>query len=125
MRKQIVAAKVPAPAGTYSTAIRANGFVFISGQTPRRLDGSRPAGASFHTQARLTLDNLECIANAAGLSLRDAVKVDVFLKDLSHKAVFDSIYAAYVGLEAPTRTLVQSNFGDFELEVSAILLDRG
>jgi 2-iminobutanoate/2-iminopropanoate deaminase len=125
-RKAIVTFAAPPPAGTYSQAIRSDGpLVFISGQTPRTLDGKRLVGVPFEQQARLALDNLEAITRAVGLSLRDAVKVDVFLWDLKDRAAFDAIYANYIGETPPARTLVQSNFNEFDVEVSAVLLDQG
>jgi enamine deaminase RidA (YjgF/YER057c/UK114 family) len=99
-------------------------LVFISGQTPRTPDGQRLVGAPFERQARLALDNLDEIAHASGLSLMNAVKVDVFLRDLADRAAFDAIYATYIGEPAPARTLVQSNFTEFDVEVSAVLLDQ-
>jgi len=114
-RESISTPSAPKPAGSYSQAIRANGFIFISGQTPRRSDGSRLSGAPFDEQALLAIENLEAIARAAGGSLRDAVKVDVFLKNLSDRAAFDMIYANYLGAPYPARTLTQSNFIDFDV----------
>jgi 2-iminobutanoate/2-iminopropanoate deaminase len=76
-RGAVVTSAAPPPAGTFSQAIRSNGpLVFISGQTPRGLDGQRLVGAPFEQQARIALDNLEAIARAGGLSLRHAVKVE-------------------------------------------------
>lgn len=100
-------------------------MVFISGQTPRSQDGVRLIDAPFDDQIRQTLDNIEAIARAAGLSLRDAVKVNVFLRNLKDKVVFDTVYAEYVGDPFPARTLTQSTFSDFDIEVDAILLDKG
>ena len=60
----------------------------------------------------------------AGLSLHDAVKVDVFLRDIADRAVFDAIYAEYVGNPPPARTLIQSNFTEFDVEVSAVLVRK-
>ncbi|WP_315762469.1 MULTISPECIES: RidA family protein [unclassified Bradyrhizobium] len=123
-REVITTDAAPPPAGTYSQAIRTAGtLVFISGQTPRASDGTRLGHAPFEQQARLALDNLAAIAKASGLSLRDAVKVDVFLRDLGTRAKFDAIYAEYVGSPPPARTLVQSNFTEFDVEVSAVLAE--
>jgi 2-iminobutanoate/2-iminopropanoate deaminase len=123
--KAISTASAPPPAGTYSQAVRGDGpLVFISGQTPRLLDGSRLIGAPFDEQVRRTLDNIEAIARAAGLSLRDAVKVNVFLRNLNDKVAFDTIYAEYVGDPSPARTLTQSTFVEFDVEVDVILIER-
>lgn len=112
------------PAGTYSQAIRTAGtLVFMSGQTPRKSDGTPPGHAPFEQQARPALDNLAAIAQASGLSHRDVVKVDVALRDLGTRAKFDAIYAEYVGSLPPARTSIQSNFTEFDVEVSAVLAE--
>ena len=81
------------PAGTYSVAIEANGFVFLAGQTPRDRDNVRHGDKPFAFQARMAMDNLEAAANAAGLSLKsDAVRVGVFLRNPADAKEFDGIY---------------------------------
>lgn len=114
--------RTPPPAGTYSVAVQANGLVFLSGQTPRDVNNVRHGDQPFAVQARMTMDNLEAAANAAGLSLKDAVKVSVFLKNPSDAKAFDAIYAEYVGTPPPARTLTQSNLVGFDIEVDAVLL---
>jgi 2-iminobutanoate/2-iminopropanoate deaminase len=113
--------RAPLPAGTYSLAIEAGGFVFLSGQTPRDRENVRHGDKPFSFQARMAMDNLAAAANAAGLSLADAVKVGVFLKNPKNANVFDKIYAEYVSDPPPARTLTQSNFSNFDIEVDAIL----
>jgi reactive intermediate/imine deaminase len=125
-RDAIRSSEAPAPAGSYSQAVRAQGhFVFLSGQTPRTLEGERPSGAPFAEQARLALDNLNAVAQAGGLTLRDAVKVNVYLRDAAHAAEFDRIYRTYVDEPLPARTLTISAFTGFDIEVDAILFDGG
>ncbi len=114
----------PAPAGTYSVAVKAGDFVFLSGQTPRDCKNARHGDKSFSFQARMTLDNLASAAKAAGLSLKDAVKVTVFLKNPGNAKEFDTIYSEYVGNPPPARTLVQSDLVGFDIEVDAILLTK-
>lgn len=113
--------QTPPPAGTYSVAVQAHGLVFLSGQTPRDRDNVRHGDKPFGVQARMALDNLEAAANAAGLSLKDAVKVGVFLRNPADAKEFDAIYAGYVGEPPPARTLTQSNFEGFDIEVDAVL----
>ncbi|MCK4508760.1 MAG: RidA family protein, partial [Desulfuromonadales bacterium] len=98
MLKRVIATETaPPPAGAYSQAVFAEGpLLFISGQTPRRSDGALLTDASLEQQARQTLDNLDAIAKAAGLSLNDAVKVTVYMKDLTNKSEFERIYREYV-----------------------------
>jgi len=125
MRRETVKSKsAPEPAGHYSQAVRASGsFVFLAGQTPRTASGARLSDASFAEQTRQTLDNLQAVAKAAGLTLKDAVKVNVFLRRLEDRQEFDRIYSGYVGDAKPARLIVQSGFTDFDIEVDAILLD--
>lgn len=115
----------PPPAGTYSQAVFAERpLLFISGQTPRSRDGKRLVGASVAQQTRQTLDNLAAIAEAAGLSLDDAVKITVYLKDYVAKPDFERIYCKYFSEQPPARIVVQSSFIDFDVEIDAILQKR-
>lgn len=117
--------RTPPPAGTYSVAMQAQGLVFLAGQTPRDTNNVRHGDKPFAVQARMALDNLEAAAQAAGLSLKDAVKVTVFLRNPADAREFDAIYAPYVADPPPARTLVQSSLAGFDVEVDAILLARG
>jgi reactive intermediate/imine deaminase len=111
----------PQPKGSYSQAIACGNLLFLSGQTPRDLDGTRLSHLPFEGQARRALDNLKAVAEAANFTLERAVKVTVYLRDLANAAAFDAVYREYISQPWPARTLVQSNFIDFELEVDAIL----
>lgn len=113
------------PIGSYSSAMEAGGLVFLAGQTPRDRENVRHGDKPFAVQARMTLDNLEAAANAAGLSLKDAVRVGVFLKNPADAKEFDAIYREYVAEPYPVRTLTQSDLPGFAIEVDAILARRG
>ena len=123
-RKPFSSDKTPPAAGSYSVAMESNGLVFLAGQTPRDRDNVRHGDKPFAVQARMALDNLEAAANAAGLSLKDAVRVGVFLRNPSDAKEFDAIYREYVTEPYPVRTLTQSNFAGFDIEVDAILARR-
>lgn len=126
MSKNIISTNnAPPPAGTYSQAVFADGpLLFISGQTPRDRDGKRLVDASICQQTRQTLDNLAAISGAAGLSLDDAVKITVYLKDYASKPDFERIYRKYFSEPPPARIVVQSSFIDFDVEIDAILQER-
>jgi len=124
-RKAFTSERAPLPAGSYNVAVEAGGLVFLAGQTPRDRDNVRHGDKPFAFQARMTMDNLEAAANAAGLSLKDAVRVGVFLKNPADAKEFDAIYKEYVGDPLPARTLTQSNFVGFDIEVDAVLVRRG
>ena len=110
----------PAPAGPYSQAIRSGGFLFLAGQAPFRPDGSKVEG-SFEDQARQTLENLQSVAAAAGASLADAVRVGVYLRDMSNFGTLNKVYAEFFHDPMPARTTIQSDLPGFEIEVDAIL----
>ena len=112
------------PIGSYSSAMEAGGLVFLAGQTPRDRENVRHGDKPFAFQARMALDNLEAAANAAGLSLKDAVKVSVFLRNPADAKEFDAIYREYVAEPYPSRTLTQSNLPGFDIEVDAVLVRR-
>lgn len=123
-RKAFTSDNTPPPAGSYSVAMEAGGLVFLAGQTPRDRDNVRHGDKPFAFQARLALDNLEAAANAAGLSLKDAVRVGVFLKNPADAKEFDAIYREYVTEPFPVRALTQSTFAGFDIEVDAVLVRR-
>jgi 2-iminobutanoate/2-iminopropanoate deaminase len=123
-RKPFTSDKTPPPAGAYSVAMEFGGLVFLAGQTPRDRDNVRHGDKPFEVQARMALDNLEAAANAAGLSLRDAVRVGVFLRNPADAKEFDAIYREYVSEPFPVRTLTQSSLPGFDIEVDAILARR-
>lgn len=124
-RKAFHSPDAPPAAGTYSQAIQVGDLVFLAGQAPRNVNGVRHGDKPFAVQAKMALDNLEAVAKAAGLSLRDAAKVNVYLRNPADAKEFDEIYKAYVGDPAPARALTQSNFVGFDIEVDAILSRNG
>lgn len=123
-RKAFISNTGALPIGSYSSAVEAGGLVFLAGQTPRDRENIRYGDKPFAFQARMALDNLEAAANAAGLSLKDAVRVGVFLRDPANAKEFDAIYKEYVSEPWPARTLTQSNLSGFDIEVDAVLLAK-
>jgi len=114
----------PPAGGPYSQAIRSGGFLFLAGQGPFRPDGSRVEG-SFEEQARQTFRNLEAVAAAAGASLADAVRVGVYLRDMSNFPVLNRIYPEFFRDPMPARTTIQSDLPGFEIEADAVLAMGG
>jgi 2-iminobutanoate/2-iminopropanoate deaminase len=107
MKEIILTEKGPKPLGPYSQAIRANGFIFISGQGAiDPATGELVAGGVVEQTTR-TLENLKAIVEAAGSSLDHAVKVSVFLKDMNDFAAMNEVYARYFPKNRPARTTVE------------------
>jgi 2-iminobutanoate/2-iminopropanoate deaminase len=124
-KEQIRSDEAPPPGGVYSQGIRAGNLVFLAGQGPNRPDGEKVEG-DFEAQARQTLQNLAAVANAAGGSLADAVRVGVFLRDMENFPAMNDIYREFFPEPYPARTTIQSNLPGFEIEVDAVLwIDSG
>jgi 2-iminobutanoate/2-iminopropanoate deaminase len=106
--KEIIATeKGPKAMGPYSQAVRANGFIFISGQgAVNPATGALVEGGIAEQTAR-TLENLKAIVEAAGSKLEHAVKVSVFLKDMNDFAAMNEVYLRYFPKNQPARTTVE------------------
>jgi reactive intermediate/imine deaminase len=107
MPKKVIHTKnAPQAIGTYSQAVRAGDFVYLSGQIP--LDPATMQLVSGEIEVEITrvFENLKAVAEAAGGSLAQAVKVNVFLTDLAHFAKVNEIMAKYVPEPFPARAAV-------------------
>jgi reactive intermediate/imine deaminase len=105
-RQAIHTDTAPAAIGTYSQAIRHNDTVYISGQIP--LDpktGEMVSGID--AQISQVFENLQAVAEAAGSSLGNALKVNVFLTDLSHFARVNEVMTEYFSQPYPARAAVE------------------
>ena len=119
MRQTVTAEKGPAPAGPYSHAVVANGFVFVSGQGPVNPEtGTMPD--AFKDQVRQTLRNVQTILEAAGSSLNDVVKVNAYVTDLTRFAEFNEVYKEFFQNDPPARTTVASGLLGFLVEIDCI-----
>ena len=96
----------PAAIGTYSQAVEANGLVFLSGQIPLDPATMEVVDGDFESRARRVFDNLSAVAEAAGGSLDDIVKLTVFLTDLGNFATVNSVMQDYFKEPFPARAAV-------------------
>ena len=96
----------PAAIGTYSQAIEANGFVFLSGQIPLDPATMDVVDGDFESRARRVFDNLSAVAETAGGSLDDVVKLTVFLTDLGNFATVNAVMEDYFKEPYPARAAV-------------------
>ena len=97
----------PAAVGTYSQAVKTGNLVFISGQIPFVPDTMEIVQGDFAARARQVFENLKAIAESAGGSLDDAVKLTIFLTDLDNFATVNEIMAEYCSEPYPARAAVQ------------------
>jgi 2-iminobutanoate/2-iminopropanoate deaminase len=97
----------PKAIGPYSQAIRANGFIFISGQVPFDPATGVIVEGDIARQTERVLENLKAIAEAAGSALSKAVKTTVFLKDMGDFAAMNEVYGRYFKSAPPARATVE------------------
>ena len=102
-RKAISSATAPAAIGAYSQAVAAQGLVFLSGQIPLDPSTMEIVGGDFRSRTRRVFDNLQAVAEAAGGSLADVVKLTVYLTDLGNFAAVNEIMAEYFDEPYPAR----------------------
>src|ERR1700728_3377964 len=104
MQRQIIQTPLaPKAIGTYSQAVRVGNTVYISGQIPLDPSTGQLVSGDIEAEIRRTFDNLKAIAQAAGGSLADAVKLSVSLTDLGHFAKLNEIMATYFREPYPAR----------------------
>jgi 2-iminobutanoate/2-iminopropanoate deaminase len=101
------AAPAPFQGAPYSQAIRANGFVFVSGQLALRPGEQELVPGSIAEQTEQVFANLRAILEEAGSSLDRLVKTTVFLQDLGDFAAMNEVYARHVGDRPPARSTVE------------------
>lgn len=105
-RETLIADGVPAAVGPYSHAVKANGFLFCSGQVPLDPDSGQLVGGSIGDQTRRCLDSLQVVCAAAGAQLADAVRVGIYVTDMATFAEINEAYAAYFETDPPARTTI-------------------
>ena len=110
MSKEVVrteAAPAPFQGAPYSQAIKANGFVFVSGQLSLRPGGKELVPGDIKEQTTQVFANLAAILAEAGTSLDKLVKTTVFLQNLDDFAGMNEVYASHVGSTPPARSTVE------------------
>jgi 2-iminobutanoate/2-iminopropanoate deaminase len=127
MEKEVVrteAAPAPFQGAPYSQAIRANGFVFVSGQLSLRPDHAEIVGEGITEQTEQVFANLGAILEAAGSGLDRLVKTTVFLTDLGDFAAMNEVYARYVTDVPPARATIEVSAlpSGAKIEIEAIAL---
>ena len=105
-RQSIHTDRAPQAIGTYSQAVRAGNTVYLSGQVPFDPATMQLAGGDFEAQVRRVFENLKAVAEAAGASLAQAVKLTIFLTDLGNFAKVNEIMALYCAKPYPARSTV-------------------
>lgn len=107
MREIVSTEHGPKAIGPYSQAVKANGFVFVSGQVAIDPKTQQVIEGDIAKQTERVLENLKGIVEAAGSSLHKVVKTTVFLKDMGEFAAMNEVYARYFPAAPPARATVE------------------
>ena len=106
-KEPIQTSDAPAAIGPYSQAIKSGPFVFLSGQIPLDPEFMELAGSGIEEQTQQVFKNLSAVANAAGGSLNDIVKLTIYLTDLGLFAAVNSIMAEHFAEPYPARATIE------------------
>ena len=106
MREIIKTAAAPAAIGTYSQAVKVGGTVYLSGQIPLVPETMQLVQGDMKAQIEQVFANLKAVAEAAGGSLADVVKLNVYLTDLAHFPLVNEVMARYFKEPYPARAAI-------------------
>ncbi|HTE18455.1 MAG TPA: Rid family detoxifying hydrolase [Armatimonadota bacterium] len=109
MRQVVSSDNLPKPAGPYSPGIIAGDFVYVSGQGPSDPATGQMVTDSVQAETRQVLRNVQAILEAAGTSLANVVKCNVYLADRRDFAAMNEAYREFFPSEPPARTTVEAH----------------
>ena len=101
---------VPAPRGPYSPAVKAGGFVYVSGQVPVDTSTNQLSLGDIRHETRLVLNNTKAILAGAGASMAQVIKCNVYLANGADFAAMNEVYAEFFGEHKPARSTVVCQF---------------
>jgi 2-iminobutanoate/2-iminopropanoate deaminase len=126
MKKQLTSTKIRQPSGHFSQAIEVEAkgrLVFISGMTSRRADGTIAGVGDIEAQTRQVCENLKAAVEAAGGTMGDICRVDVYVRNMEHFETIHKVRREYFSSPPPASTMVAvSGFvsPDYLIEINAI-----
>ena len=125
-RREIRSDRIRAPSGHFSQAIEVEAkgrIVFLSGMTARRADGTIAGVGDIEAQTRQVCENLKSAVEAAGGSLDDVCRVDVYVRNMEHFEAIHKVRREYFKAPAPASTMVEVTkmvHPDYLIEINAI-----
>jgi 2-iminobutanoate/2-iminopropanoate deaminase len=105
-RQPVTADGAPAALGPYSHAVRSNGLLFLSGQTPLDPATGKLVEGGVGDQTRRCLQNLQAVCEAAGASLGDAVRCGIYVTDMGTIGEVNEAYATFFTDAPPARSTI-------------------
>ena len=124
MRDVVLTDRGPKPIGPYSQAVRANGFLFVSGQVALDPKTGEMSTGDVREQTERVLENVKGIVEAAGSSLGRVVKTTVFLADMNDFAAMNDVYARYFAAAPPALGATIVNSYVFAVFLSNLLVGK-
>jgi len=123
-RKVIHTDKAPQAIGTYSQAVQVGDSVYLSGQIPLEPESMEMVEGNMEAQIRRVFDNLSAVASAAGGSLADIAKLNIFLTDLAHFPLVNQVMTDYFQEPYPARAAVGVSAlpKDAQVEMDAVMV---
>jgi 2-iminobutanoate/2-iminopropanoate deaminase len=121
--QEISTNRAPRPVGPFSQAIKANGFIFVAGQTARDPQSGQVIEGDITLQTERVMENLKAILEAAGSSLDRTLKTTVYLKDMGDFEAMGRVYSRYFPSHPPARATVEVSRlhgGRVEIELIAL-----
>ena len=107
MKEIVTTDRGPKPIGPYSQAVKANGFLYLSGQVALDPKTNEMSVGDIRQQTERVLENIKGILEAAGSNLHHAVKTTVFIKEVSEFPAMNEVYGRYFTAAPPARSTVQ------------------
>ena len=108
MKDIVLTDRGPKPIGPYSQAVKANGFLFASGQIAFDPQTNEFVGGDIRQQTERVMANIKGIVEASGSNLGHVVKTTVFLKDMNDFAAMNEVYGKFFAVAPPARSTIQA-----------------
>lgn len=112
---------IPAPRGPYSPAVKAGGFIFVSGQVPVDPATNELSSGDIRHETRVVLNNVKLVLEGAGASLADVVRVGVYIGNGADFAAMNEVYVEFFGAAKPARSTIVCGFAaNIKVEIDCV-----